>query len=134
VADGERADRGDLVVCRCEDVRAREVEHAVTVLGCRSPNEVKKLTRAGMGPCQGKVCHRLVQLALLRHAGGEAAGVPLLVRPPVRPIPLAQLARLAEDLDEPAGTLNADVIWGVSKGARGTVPLEPVEPPEKARP
>ena len=90
-----------LIVCRCEQVGAGEIEHAIAALGCRSVNEVKKLTRAGMGPCQGKVCHRLVALAL---------------------------ARLAPHIPEPPGTVNAEVVWGLSRGARGTLVLEPGEP------
>lgn len=117
-----------LIVCRCELVGAGEVEDAIARLGCRSVNEVKKLTRAGMGPCQGRVCSRLVRLALARLAGAEAAAVPPQARPPVRPVALEQLARLAPDMPEPAGTVNAEVIWGLSRGARGTLVLEPVNP------
>ena len=117
-----------LIVCRCEQVGAGEIEHAIAALGCRSVNEVKKLTRAGMGPCQGKVCHRLVALALARLADPEAAAVPPQVRPPVRPVVLARLARLAPHIPEPPGTVNAEVVWGLSRGARGTLVLEPGEP------
>lgn len=118
----------DLVVCRCEDVRAAEVEQAIAALGCRSVNEVKRLTRAGMGACQGKVCYRLVQLALARLAGPEAGAVAPRLRPPVRGLTLGQLARFAPHLAEPEGTINADVIWGRSRGARGTLPLGPTVP------
>jgi hypothetical protein len=125
----ETRDKADsLIVCRCELVEAHEIEDAIARLGCRSVNEVKKLTRAGMGPCQGKVCARLVQLALARLAGLEAAAVPPQARPPVRPVVLEQLARLAPHLREPAGTVNAEVVWGRSRGARGTLVLEPAKP------
>jgi bacterioferritin-associated ferredoxin len=117
-----------LIVCRCELVEAHEIEDAIARLGCRSVNEVKKLTRAGMGPCQGKVCARLVELTLVRLAGAEAAAVPPQVRPPVRPVALEELARLAPHMAEPAGTVNAAVVWGLSRGARGTLVLEPVKP------
>ena len=101
------------------------MEHAIAVLGCRSVNEVKRLTRAGMGACQGKVCYRLVQVALARLAGADAAAVPPRLRPPVRSLTLGQLARFAPHLAEPAGTVNADVVWGKIRGARGTLPVEP---------
>lgn len=117
-----------LIVCRCERVGAHEVLDAIARLGCRSVNEVKKLTRAGMGPCQGKVCARLVGLALARLAGAEAAAVPPQTRPPVRPVVLEHLARLAPHIPEPPGTVNAAVIWGLSRGARGTLVLEPGKP------
>ena len=34
-------------------------------------------------------------------------------RPPVRPVPLGDLARLAGSMHEPPGTVDAGVIWGV---------------------
>jgi NADPH-dependent 2,4-dienoyl-CoA reductase/sulfur reductase-like enzyme len=40
----------DTVVCRCEDVRYGELT------SCTSVREAKLYTRAGMGPCQGRVC------------------------------------------------------------------------------
>ncbi|MBI4279852.1 MAG: (2Fe-2S)-binding protein [Armatimonadetes bacterium] len=120
----DREQPEDLVLCRCEGVMAGTVEDAVARLGCRSVNEVKKITRAGMGPCLGTVCLHLVQRALADLAGPEAAAVPHRVRPPVRAVPLARLGALAEHLAEPAGTVNADVVWGVSAGARGTVTLD----------
>lgn len=110
----------DMIVCRCERIRASVVERAITQLDCRDVNEVKKATRAGMGLCQGRVCLRLIELVLRKLVHTEAASIPHHARPPLRPVPLAQLARLAAFFNEPAGTLNADVIWGVSTGARGT--------------
>jgi hypothetical protein len=42
--------RPDTIVCRCEDVRAEQLEaHA----GWRA---AKLMTRCGMGPCQSRVC------------------------------------------------------------------------------
>ena len=40
----------DAVVCRCEDVAFSELS------GCSSWDEGKRLTRCGMGPCQGRMC------------------------------------------------------------------------------
>ena len=40
----------DTIVCRCEDVRFAQLEP------CGSLREAKLYTRAGMGPCQGRVC------------------------------------------------------------------------------
>jgi hypothetical protein len=37
-------------VCRCEDVRYGRLDPAW------SPRQAKLATRAGMGPCQGRVC------------------------------------------------------------------------------
>jgi NAD(P)H-nitrite reductase large subunit len=51
-----REDDG-LLVCRCEEVTEREIIEAIEA-GCRTMAEVKRMTRAGMGPCQGRTCGR----------------------------------------------------------------------------
>jgi bacterioferritin-associated ferredoxin len=50
-----RIPRGDTVVCRCEQVTAREIVEAVAA-GCPGPNQMKAYLRCGMGPCQGHMC------------------------------------------------------------------------------
>lgn len=123
----------DLVICPCEGIRAGEIEDAVTRVGCRDVNEIKKITRAGMGPCQGCVCHLLVALILTRLVGPEAASVPHTSRPPVRPVPLARLGGWAQDVPEPPGTVDAGVLWGIKGGARGTLPLNASSRQEETR-
>ncbi|WP_116134437.1 NAD(P)/FAD-dependent oxidoreductase [Tropicimonas sp. IMCC34043] len=77
----------DEVLCRCEDVTLAEVRAAVAD-GARETFAVKMWTRAGMGPCQGRICGAAIA-AELRRAGTrpEAAG---FNRPhlPLRPTPL----------------------------------------------
>jgi bacterioferritin-associated ferredoxin len=127
--------RSELIVCRCEHVAAEAVEDAIQNLGCASVNEVKKMTRAGMGICQGRCCARLVQHALHRLLGPEAAMVPPQVRPPVRPVAMARLAALEEVLAPegklPAGSVNASVLWGRATGAVGTTNLDPEQEGEE---
>jgi len=120
----------DLVICRCEGIRAGEIDHAITRIGCKDVNAIKKITRAGMGPCQGIVCHRVVALELARLVNSESASVPHTFRPPIRPVPLARLGAWAQDVSEPAGTVDADVVWKVKAGARGTISLPPSSPQE----
>jgi len=50
----------DEVVCRCERVAAGEIR-ALIRRGVRDMNEIKALTRAGMGACGGKTCPNLVK-------------------------------------------------------------------------
>ena len=65
--------------------------------GACSVNEVKMLTRAGMGECQGRVCLRLVQRLLARRL---STPTPLpAARWPARPISLGDLSR---PIPEPA--------------------------------
>jgi NADPH-dependent 2,4-dienoyl-CoA reductase/sulfur reductase-like enzyme len=67
----------DTVVCRCEDVSLGRIEP------CRSAREAKLRTRAGMGPCQARVCGPA--LRFLRGWGPDS------VRPPLEPVPLSLL-------------------------------------------
>ncbi|MCK5247531.1 (2Fe-2S)-binding protein, partial [Candidatus Bipolaricaulota bacterium] len=55
------------IVCRCERVTAKEVRDVI-LNGCRDLNEIKTLTRAGMGACGGKTCQTLI-LRLFRECG-----------------------------------------------------------------
>ena len=54
-----------------------------------NPDQIKRLTRAGMGHCQGRRCREQVSLLLAEESGTDIAEVPLIsYRPPVRPLPL----------------------------------------------
>jgi thioredoxin reductase len=46
----------DTIVCRCEEVRCSAVRSAIDQGGATDARQVKQLTRAGMGWCQGRVC------------------------------------------------------------------------------
>lgn len=49
----------DTVLCRCEDVTAGAIDAAIAD-GATTPSALKIVTRCGQGPCQGRVCERLV--------------------------------------------------------------------------
>ncbi|TDA65010.1 MAG: FAD-dependent oxidoreductase [Chloroflexi bacterium] len=57
----------DTVVCRCEHVTAGEVRTLIRA-GYRDMNEIKTISRAGMGACGGKTCVSLI-LRLFREEG-----------------------------------------------------------------
>jgi thioredoxin reductase len=111
----------DAYVCQCEEVTAREIlelrpprylnqdmaangEDAVaarrnardlrSLLGDRPhPDQVKRLTRAGMGTCQGRRCREQVAALLALASGLPYDGVaPASYRAPVRPIPMSLAA------------------------------------------
>jgi sarcosine oxidase subunit beta len=86
-----------VILCRCEDVTADDVAHAVR-LGYTNVEEVKRYTGFGTGPCQGKECLRGVVTAI-HDAGGLRARAPtadlpapFTSRPPLVPTELAVLA------------------------------------------
>ena len=57
----------DTIVCRCERVTAGEIR-ALIRAGVRDMNELKAVTRAGMGACGGKTCTSLIK-RLFREEG-----------------------------------------------------------------
>jgi len=89
-----RLPRGETLVCRCEEVSANQVLDAVA-LDCPGPNQMKAFLRCGMGPCQGRLCGLTVTelMAQARGVSPEEIGYYRL-RPPVKPITLAELAGL----------------------------------------
>jgi NADPH-dependent 2,4-dienoyl-CoA reductase/sulfur reductase-like enzyme len=75
----------DVVVCRCEEVTAGAIRHAVRDLGATDGRSVKLQTRAGMGLCQGRMC------AL--NVNALTPGPPSVVtRPLAEPVTLGELA------------------------------------------
>jgi bacterioferritin-associated ferredoxin len=90
-----------VVLCRCEGVTAGAVRAAVAI-GALGPNQIKAFTRAGMGPCQGRICGLPMAgvIATARGVGVAAVGLSR-VRPPLRPLSLGELASLDEPVALP---------------------------------
>jgi len=122
----------DTHVCQCEEVSLPDL------LGVRPPrylprdqapmlardlaslagdgllhqDQVKRLTRAGMGPCQGRRCREQVSGVLARATGTPLGALPLpSYRAPVRPLPLSAFA---EDHEPGAVTANWEGWFGIS--------------------
>ena len=81
----------DAVVCRCEDVKRKELVSAARA-GARDVNQLKHFTRCGMGPCQGRMCGDVAAeiLAQEHHLSRQAVGY-WTARPPLRPISLQSM-------------------------------------------
>ncbi len=114
-------------VCQCEEVTAREILEVrpprylgwqptrnstdlSALLGNGAPNadQVKRLTRAGMGLCQGRRCREQVAALLALGTGARLGEVPLATfRAPVRPMPLG----LAGTLPEPPEMAEHWDVW-----------------------
>jgi len=93
-ADRFRQPEGDTVVCRCEEVTAKQVRD-MAAMGCEGPNQMKAFLRCGMGPCQGRLCGLTVTELIARQRDTTPAAVGYYrLRPPVKPITLAELASL----------------------------------------
>jgi NADPH-dependent 2,4-dienoyl-CoA reductase/sulfur reductase-like enzyme len=84
----------DVLVCRCEEVTAGKVRETVA-LGVVGPNQMKSFLRCGMGPCQGRLCGLTVTEMIADTRGVPPAEVGYYrLRPPVKPVTLAELAAL----------------------------------------
>ncbi len=80
-----RTGETDIVICRCEDVYLSEVEELFE-RGYHSFDELKRILRCGMGPCQGKTCQRLILGVLSRKLSKPVSEIkPQTTRSPVRP-------------------------------------------------
>jgi NADPH-dependent 2,4-dienoyl-CoA reductase/sulfur reductase-like enzyme len=76
---------------RSAPMQARSVG-TLTQDGPLHPDQIKRLTRAGMGPCQGRRCREQVALLLAEASDVPVDTIPLATyRPPVRPLPLSVL-------------------------------------------
>lgn len=93
-AERFRQPEGETLACRCEEVTAKQVRETAR-MGCEGPNQMKAFLRCGMGPCQGRLCGLTVTelIAAERGTTPEQVGYYRL-RPPVKPITLAELASL----------------------------------------
>ena len=87
-------DSGHTIVCRCEEVTAKQVQENIR-LGCLGPNQMKAFCRAGMGPCQGRLCGITISeiIASERNVSVSDVGYYRL-RPPIKPLTLLELANL----------------------------------------
>jgi NADPH-dependent 2,4-dienoyl-CoA reductase/sulfur reductase-like enzyme len=100
-----RIPANDVTVCRCEEVTARAIREAAAH-GCPGPNQLKIFLRAGMGPCQGRMCGLTVTETLADAHGRHADSIGhYRQRPPVKPITVCELASLPKDEEALAAVL-----------------------------
>lgn len=120
----------DIIVCQCEEVTRADLigvqpptylarPPAMSARSLRSltedgpphPDQIKRLTRAGMGVCQGRRCRDQVAMLLAVEADVPFGTIPLAShRAPVRPLPLKIMAEWNES---EAMTAAWDVWFGI---------------------
>jgi thioredoxin reductase len=120
-----------VVVCQCEEITreaivgvkqpaylgpgspgmAKRDLHALAADGPVNQDQMKRLTRVCMGPCQARRCREQVAMTLALCTDKPLSSVPLAgFRAPVRPLPLSVLADWKEDADMSGGW---DVWFGI---------------------
>ena len=91
-------EKKDVYICRCEEITEGEVLKAIE-RGARDIDGVKRLTRAGMGLCQGKTCSVLVRNILSRELKIKKEELEsFTTRPPLRPIPSRAFLRVEKEI------------------------------------
>lgn len=81
-----------IIVCRCEEV-TRGMVAAAAAEGCPGPNQLKSFTRAGMGPCQGRLCGHTISETLADLGGREPSATGYYrIRMPIKPVTLGEIA------------------------------------------
>lgn len=85
------------ILCRCEDLTREDILKCIQD-GYRTIDEIKRVTRAGMGPCQGRTCRMLIaqELSSYYKLPLEEVLMPTF-RPPVKPISMGALADAWEE-------------------------------------
>ncbi len=85
------------IICRCEDLTAEEVRGWIEK-GYGSFEEIKRISRIGMGACQGRTCRRHLLKELARAAGKDPAEIELpTFRPPTKPVQFGSVLGVERD-------------------------------------
>lgn len=84
-----------IIVCRCSDVSLEEIRDAIKD-GYHTFEEIKRVLRTGMGPCQGRNCMPIIlkEISLLTGVNIENLK-PGKSRPPVNAVSLGSIAEQA---------------------------------------
>jgi bacterioferritin-associated ferredoxin len=58
--------KSDIIICRCEDISLKDVEECLKA-GYTTVEDIKRILRVGMGPCQGQTCSHLIQAEIAKY-------------------------------------------------------------------
>ena len=72
----------NIIICRCEDVTLKDIRNLIQQ-GFTTIQEIKRFSRIGMGPCQGKTCGLLISKEIAEITGISIEKIELQnIRPP----------------------------------------------------
>ena len=97
----------DTVICRCEDLDLQTIQRHFSD-GVQNLASLKKISRAGMGRCQGRYCWSMLASLRSRSVHSGAGSDFFAPRPPFKPIPLGRMAGSCGQPLQPADLLNPD--------------------------
>jgi bacterioferritin-associated ferredoxin len=82
----------ETVLCRCEEITLGKVREWISN-GYDTFDELKRMLRVGMGPCQGRGCRDIALREISVKTGVPVAEIPPgTIRPPVKPIKISLVA------------------------------------------
>ena len=83
----------DTLICRCEEITLRQIDEALSD-GPLPIGDLKRATRVGMGPCQGRYCGmNLSERVAQSHGAALDESMRFAPRMPVKPVAIADIAR-----------------------------------------
>jgi len=86
-------DENNVIICRCEDITLKEIRDAIRE-GFTTVEEIKRVTKSGMGPCQGKTCGLLIAREISQMTGLPMEKIELQnIRPPYGGITFEQVIK-----------------------------------------
>lgn len=86
------SEKEKIFVCRCEEITLDEIREWID-RGYDTFNELKRVLRVGMGPCQGRGCQDIILREIAKRTGKPLPEVESgRVRQPVKPLPIGLLA------------------------------------------
>ncbi|MCD6182749.1 MAG: (2Fe-2S)-binding protein [Thermovirga sp.] len=86
----------DIIICRCEEVTLGEIREWIAK-GYDTFDELKRVLRVGMGPCQGRGCRDIILREIAKMTGKPYAEIPPgRFRPPAKPVKLGAIAKAGE--------------------------------------
>jgi bacterioferritin-associated ferredoxin len=64
----------NIIICRCEDISLEDIHNCLEA-GYTTFEELKRILRVGMGPCQGQTCSILIQREIANYLGKKVEDV-----------------------------------------------------------
>lgn len=84
--------KDNVILCRCEDISLKQVQDYINQ-GYTTFEDLKRLLRVGMGPCQASTCGHLIQKEISRMLNLPIEDVAIhKVRPLILGVPLHAIA------------------------------------------
>ncbi|HHY22069.1 MAG TPA: (2Fe-2S)-binding protein [Bacilli bacterium] len=83
----------NIIICRCEDISLQQI-HELLEQGYTTFEDLKRLLRVGMGPCQANTCGHLIQREIAKYLDKNIEEIKVhKTRPMIVGVPLKSIAK-----------------------------------------